>query len=70
MPFNPSNFLAFDESLNKPVKFFGQMLVQEAGENLLKNIPNQVYETKPYSKANIFNIYNWGAVFSSNSQQS
>lgn len=67
MPFNPANFLAFDESLNKPVKFFGQMLVQEAGENLLKNIPNQAYETKPYSKANIFNIYNWGAVFSSNS---
>lgn len=66
MPFAPEIFLPFDESITKPVKFFGQMLVQEAGENLLKNIPNQSYESKSYSKANILNLYNWGAVFSSN----
>lgn len=66
MPFHPQNFLPFDESLNKPVKFFGQMLIQEAGENILKNVPNQAYQVKPYSKSNILNVYNWGAVFRSN----
>ncbi|MDR6564003.1 MULTISPECIES: hypothetical protein [unclassified Arcicella] len=69
MPFSPNQFLAFDETLNKPVKLFGALLRQEAGENLLKSVGNQTFDTKPYSKANIFNIYSWGAVFSSNNNK-
>lgn len=67
MPFDEQRFLPFDEKLNKPVQFFGQMLLQEAGENLLANVPSKTYETKNFSKANIFNIYSWGGVFTSNS---
>ncbi|MDZ7897636.1 MAG: hypothetical protein U5N85_06355 [Arcicella sp.] len=62
MPFEPEKFLAFDEKLTKPVKYFGQMVLQGAGENLLKTVPDSQYVVKPYSKANIFNIYSWGVV--------
>jgi hypothetical protein len=65
MPFEPEKFLPFDESLTKPVKYFGQMALQGAGENLLKSVPTTQYEVKPYSKANIFNIYSWGVVLNS-----
>lgn len=65
MPFEPSKFLPIDESLSKPVKYYGQMVLQEAGENLLKNIPTTQFEVKKYSKANIFNLYTWGIVANS-----
>jgi hypothetical protein len=70
MPFEPNQFLPFDESLLKPVKYFGQMILQEAGANLLKNIPTFNYEVKPYKKANIFNIYTWGVVLNSSDANS
>ncbi|MES2519232.1 MAG: hypothetical protein V4585_14050 [Bacteroidota bacterium] len=70
IPFDPVNFLPFDETLNKPVKYFGQMVLQEAGENLLKNIPTTQYDVKPYSKANIFNLYTWGVVLNSSQSNS
>ena len=65
MPFNPEEFLPCDENLVKPVKYFGQMVLQEAGENLLKNVPTTQFEVKKYSKANIFNLYTWGVVANS-----
>lgn len=65
MPFEPEKFLDFDENLAKPVKYFGQMVLQEAGENLLKNVPTTQFEVKKYSKANIFNLYTWGMVLNS-----
>ncbi len=65
MPFEPNSFLAFDENLVKPVQYFGQMVLQEAGENLLKNVPSKQFEVKKYSKANIFNLYTWGVVLNS-----
>ncbi len=65
MPFVPNNFLPFDENLAIPVKYFGQMVLQEAGENLLKNVPSTQFEVKKYSKANIFNLYTWGIVANS-----
>lgn len=65
MPFEPENFLLFDEKLTKPVKYFGQMVLQGVGKNLLKSVPTTQYEVKPYSKANIFNIYSWGVVLNS-----
>jgi hypothetical protein len=65
MPFEPEKFFAFDENLAKPVKYFGQMVLQEAGENLLKNVPTTQFEVKKYSKANIFNLYTWGVVANS-----
>lgn len=65
MTFEPSKFLTFDENLAKPVKYFGQMVLQEAGENLLKNVPSTQFEVKRYSKANIFNLYTWGIVTNS-----
>jgi hypothetical protein len=70
MPFEPEKFLPFDEKLNKPVKYFGQMVLQGAGENLLKSVPTTQYEVKPYSKANIFNIYSWGVVLNSSDANS
>ena len=65
MPFEKGKFLAFDENLAKPVKYFGQMVLQEAGENLLKNVSTTQFEVKKYSKANIFNLYTWGIVLNS-----
>jgi len=65
MPFDPSTFLSFDENLTKPVKYFGQMVLQESGENLLNNVPNTHFAVKKYSKANIFNLYSWGLVLNS-----
>jgi WD40-like Beta Propeller Repeat len=65
MPFETEQFLPFDENLTKPVKYFGQMVLKEAGENLLKSVPDSQYVVKPYSKANIFNIYSWGVVLNS-----
>ncbi|PWK18871.1 WD40 repeat protein [Arcicella aurantiaca] len=65
MPFVPQSFLPFDELLYKPVKYFGEMVLQEAGENLLKDIPTTNFEVKPYRKANIFNVYSWGLVLNS-----
>ena len=65
MPFEPENFIPFDEKLTKPVKYFGQMVLQGAGENLLNRVDSTQYEVKPYSKANIFNIYSWGVVLNS-----
>ena len=65
MLFNPEELLPFDENLVKPVKYFGQMVLQEAGENLLKNVPTTQFEVKKYSKANIFNLYTWGVVANS-----
>jgi hypothetical protein len=65
MPFEPEKFLPFDENLTKPIKYFGQMVLQGAGENLLKSVPDTQYVVKPYSKANIFNIYSWGVVLNS-----
>ena len=65
MPFESDKFLAFDENLTKPVKYFGQMVLQETGENLLKSIPTTQFEVKKYSKANIFNLYTWGIVLNS-----
>jgi hypothetical protein len=65
MPFEPEKFLNYDENLTKPVKYFGQMVLQESGENLLKNVPNTQFEVKKYSKANIFNLYTWGLVLNS-----
>ena len=70
MPFEPTKFMIFDESLAKPVKYFGQMVLQEAGENLLKNIPNIQFKVKKYSKANIFNLYSWGIVANSSDANS
>jgi hypothetical protein len=70
MPFEPKFFLPFDENLTKPVKYFGQMVLQEAGENLLKNISVTQFEVKKYSKANIFNLYTWGAVLNSSESNS
>ena len=65
MPFIPDNFIEFDENLAKPVKYFGQMVLQEAGENLLKNVPTTQFGVKKYSRANIFNLYTWGIVLNS-----
>lgn len=65
MPFEPNKFLTFDENLTKPVKYFGQMVLKEAGENLLKSIPQTQFEVKKYSRANIFNLYSWGVVANS-----
>ena len=65
MPFNPEKFLVFDENLSKPVKYFGQMVLQEAGENLLKSVPTTQFEVKKYSKANVFNLYSWGIIVNS-----
>jgi hypothetical protein len=70
MPFEPEKFLSFDEKLTKPVKYFGQMALHGAGENLLKSVPTTQYEVKPYSKANIFNIYSWGVVLNSSDANS
>ena len=66
MLFEPNKFIAFDSTLTKPIKYFGQMVLQEAGENLLKNVSSTQYEVKPYSKANIFNFYSWGVLLNSN----
>ena len=65
MPFEPEKFLPVDENLSKPVKYFGQMVLQEAGENLLKSVPTTQFEVRKYSKANIFNLYTWGIVANS-----
>ena len=65
MPFEPEKFLLFDENITKPVKYFGQMVLQESGENLLKNVPDTQFEVQKYSKANIFNLYTWGLVLNS-----
>lgn len=65
MPFESDKFLAFDENLAKPVKYFGQMVLQEAGENLLRSVATTQFEIKKYSKANIFNLYTWGIVLNS-----
>ena len=70
MPFEPNEFLPFDDKLTKPVKYFGQMVLQGAGENLLKSVPDTQYVVKPYSKANIFNIYSWGVVLTSSDANS
>lgn len=70
MPFEPQKFLTFDENLTKPVKYFGQMVLQESGENLLKNIPNTPFEVKKYSKANFLNLYTWGLVLNSSDANS
>ncbi|MCU0467672.1 MAG: hypothetical protein MUF58_03650 [Arcicella sp.] len=65
MPFDSSTFLSFDETINKPVQFFGQMVLKEAGENLLQNIPTTQFPIRKYSKANILNPYTWGLVLNS-----
>ena len=65
MPFLPEKLIEFDENLAKPVKFFGQMVLQEAGENLMKTVPVTQFDVKKYSRANIFNLYTWGVVLNS-----
>jgi hypothetical protein len=65
MPFDSTQFIPFDETLTKPIKYFGQISLKKAEENLLKNIPSTGFEVKKYSKANIFNLYTWGVVFNS-----
>ncbi|NBB28858.1 hypothetical protein [Cellulophaga sp. BC115SP] len=46
-------------------RYFGEMVLKEAHQNLLKQVPNQSYEVSKYSKFNIFNIYSWGAMTTS-----
>jgi hypothetical protein len=41
------------------------MMLKEAHQNLLKQVPNQTFEVSKYSKFNIFNIYSWGAMTTS-----
>jgi hypothetical protein len=65
MPFEPEKFLPVDENLTKPVKYFGQMVLQEEGENLLKSVPTTQFDVKKYSRAKIFNLYTWGVVANS-----
>lgn len=62
-----SSFIPLEQSIGKPIRYFGQMLMQEAGENLLKNIPLTQYPVKPFRKSNIFNIYSWGPLFNATS---
>jgi hypothetical protein len=46
-------------------RYFGEMMLKEAHQNLLKQVPNQTFEVSKYSKFNIFNIYSWGAMTTS-----
>lgn len=65
VPFDENTLQPFNPQQTQAGRYFGQILVKEAGENLLKSVPNVQYPVKPYSKANVFNIYSWGAVLNS-----
>lgn len=65
MPLDTTLWLPFDEKLLKPIRYFGQMLMQEAGENLLNKVDDSVYVVKPYRKTNLVNLYAWGLLLRS-----
>lgn len=46
-------------------RYFGEMMIKEAHQNLLKQIPSQTYDITKYSKFNLLNIYSWGALATS-----
>lgn len=65
MPFDWSKALKFDSAFYRPTRYFGKMLLQEAGENLLKTTPDSSFSIKKYRKSHIFNFYSWGIVTNS-----
>lgn len=65
MPLDTSTWVPFDEQLHKPVRYFGQMLVQEAGQNLLKSIGDSTYHVKGYRKSNLLNFTATGLLLNS-----
>ncbi|MFN8356080.1 MAG: hypothetical protein U0Y10_16610 [Spirosomataceae bacterium] len=65
MTFDPSLWRSLDRITTQPVRYFGKVLQQEAGANALRTVQDGNYPIKSYSKANIFNLYGWGAVLNS-----
>ncbi|WP_420152460.1 hypothetical protein [Siphonobacter sp.] len=65
LPFNPAEWTELTEIPTAPTRSFGPLVQQENNPALLTSVPNQSNVRKPYSKANLFNIYGWGPVLTS-----
>ncbi len=60
-----SQWKKIEQVTTKPVRYFGKVLSQEKGVGALSQVPDGTYPIKNYSKANVFNLYAWGAVLNS-----
>lgn len=65
IPFEPGTWKKKEEVRPAATRAFGPLVQQENQGNILKQVPSGPLAVKPYSKANLFNIYGWGPVFES-----
>lgn len=67
MPYEPSKWKPIAEVQRKPVHYFGQLLAQESGGDILKQVKESPYEIKNYPRLSISQL-NWGSILSSDNQ--
>ncbi len=65
MPFDTTRWTEIQEIPVAPDRAFAPLVQQEKNADVLDRVPQRDYQTRPYSKAHLFNIYNWGPTFSS-----
>jgi len=69
-PFNPERWKPWSTRSQQPAYTFAHLVAQEAQPDLLKNIPQQQFKVKKYSRLKgIINPYSWGGYFSNNLTQ-
>jgi hypothetical protein len=60
MPLKPEEWTPIDRVENRSIRYYEPLISQEAGGNILKDIPNRQYAVKDYSSlGNLINIYTW-----------
>lgn len=60
MDINPAEWVPLEKVADRSVKYYEPLIAQEAGGNILKNIPEKEYEIKDYSHIlHIFNVHSW-----------
>lgn len=63
-PFNPERWKPWSTRSQQPAYTFAHLVEQEAQPDLLKNIPQQQFKVKKYSRLKgIINPYSWGGYF-------
>ncbi|UII32010.1 hypothetical protein LVD17_27370 [Fulvivirga ulvae] len=61
IPLNKSDWKAFSEIKDQPVKYYQPLVEQEGHEDILSNVPDTEYPERKYSRiGHLINIHSWG----------